>query len=103
MALIVTFTGDADKYLIRGAIWELGPSSYRAYVHVAPPVSTPPTAIPLVVSVNGPTLENALDAAIARVMTATGTLVQNLQVRAAPRSSEAPNRKRVLPHSLGAA
>jgi hypothetical protein len=37
MGLIVTLTGDAGKYLIRGAIWELGASSYRAYVHLVPP------------------------------------------------------------------
>jgi hypothetical protein len=36
MGLIVTRTGDAGKYLIRGAIWELGASSYRAYVHLVP-------------------------------------------------------------------
>lgn len=97
MALIVTFTGDADKYLIRGAIWELGASSYRAYVHVAPPVSTPPTSVPLVVSVNGPTLEKALDAAIARVMTATGRLVRNVEVRGAAHSSEALHDKILRP------
>jgi hypothetical protein len=98
--LIVTFTGDAGKHLVRGAIWELGASSYRAYVHVAPPGLDSSRSVPLAVSVNGPTLRKALDAAIARVMTTTGMLVQNIQVRAAPRDCEAPNERRTLPHPL---
>ena len=105
MGLVVTLTGDAGKCLIRGAIWELGASSYRAYVHLVP--SGPrlePSRSPLsIVSVNGPTLEKVLDAAIARVMTTIGTPVQNLQVRAAPRDSEAANGRRTIPHPLGVA
>jgi hypothetical protein len=100
--LIVTFTGDADTYLIRGAIWELGASSYRAYVHVVPP-GFDSRSVPFVVSVNGPTLRKALDKAIARVMTTTGMLVQNIQVHAAPRNSEAPDGSRPIPHPLGVA
>lgn len=100
--LIVTFTGDADNYLIRGAIWELGASSYRAYVHVVPPGFDSRSA-PLVVSVNGPTLRKALDEATARVMTATGMLVQNIQVSAAPRNSEAPNGRKTISHPVGVA
>ena len=89
MALIVTFTGDADKYLVSGAIWDFGPYSYQAYAHAVRPDADRSKSTPLVVSVNGPTLEKALDAAIARVMTAAGTPVKNLQVRHAPRDSEA--------------
>jgi len=96
--LIVTFTGDAGKHLVRGAIWELGASAYRAYVHVVPPGLDSSRSVPLVVSVNGPTLRKALDAAIARVMTTTGMLVQNIQVHAAPRDCEAPNERRTVPH-----
>jgi hypothetical protein len=90
MSLVVTLTGDAGKYLIRGAIWELGASSYHAYVHLVPlghrlDLSRSAASV---VSVDGPTLQKVLDAAIGRVMTTTGTLVQNIQVRAAPRNSE---------------
>jgi hypothetical protein len=91
MGLTVTLTGDAGKYLIRGAIWDLGASSYRAYVHLVP--SGPRldlfrSAIS-VVSVTGPTLQKVLDTAIGRVMVAAGAPVQNLQVRAASQNSEA--------------
>jgi hypothetical protein len=105
MGLVVTLTGDADKYLIRGAIWDLGASSYRAYVHLVP--SAPRLdhfrSVVSVVSVNGPTLEKVLDAAIARVMTTIGTPVQNVQVRAAPRNSEALRAQPNGPHAATAA
>jgi hypothetical protein len=90
MSLIVTLTGDAGKYLIRGAIWEFGASSYRAYVHLVP--SGPRLDFQSevsVVSVSGPTSQQVLDAAIGQVMTTAKAPVQNLQVRAAPRDSEA--------------
>jgi hypothetical protein len=86
MGLVVTLTGDTSKYLIRGAIWKLGASSYRAYVHLVP--SAPRVdlfrSVLSVVSGDGPTLQKVLDAAIGRVMTATGTPVQNIEVRAPP-------------------
>jgi hypothetical protein len=88
MGLLVTVIGDAGKYLIRGAIWDLGASSYRAYVHLIP-LEPGLDRSRSVVSVSGPTVERALDAAIAQVMTTTGTPVQNLVVRAAPHASEA--------------
>ena len=102
MGLIVTLTGDAGKYLIRGAIWELGASSYRAYVHLVPPgprLDLVQSAVS-VVSVTGPSLEKVLDAAIAQVMATVGAPVQNLDVRAVPRDSEAgytPRGVTVLP------
>jgi hypothetical protein len=91
MGLVVTLSGDAGKYLIRGAIWDLGASSYHAYVHLVPPglAFDFSRSVISVVSVNGPTLQEVLDVAIARVMTTAGTPVQNLRVRAAPRNSEA--------------
>jgi hypothetical protein len=88
MGLLVTLTGGAGKYLIRGAIWELGASSYRAYVHLVPPGLRSESVIS-VISVDGPTLQKVLDVAIARVMTRAGAPVQDLQVRAAARNSEA--------------
>lgn len=91
MGLVVTLSGNAGKYLVRGAIWELGASSYHAYVHLIPPGlrSDFPRSVISVVSVNGPTLQKVLDVAIARAMTTAGTPVQNLQVHAALRNSEA--------------
>jgi len=41
-----------------------------------------------VVTATGPTLQKALDAAVAQAMTAAGAPVKNLQVRHAPRDSE---------------
>ena len=90
MGLLVTLTGDAGNYLIRGAICELAASSYRAYIHLVPSGPRPDLSRSVVLScLSGPTLQGVLDAAIARVVTATGTPAQNLRVRAAPRNSEA--------------
>lgn len=100
MGPLVTLTGDAGKYLIRGAIWELGASSYHAYVHLVPPGSDFPRSVISVVSVDGPTLKKVLDAAIGRVMTTAGTPVQNLQVRAASRNSEAGYPRRTVAKSV---
>ncbi len=90
MGLIVTLTGNAGKHLIRGAIWELGASSYRAYVHIVPSALgfDPSRAVPVVESVKGSTLQGAFDAAIGRVMTRTGNLVENLQVHAVSARTE---------------
>jgi hypothetical protein len=91
MGLLVTLTGDAGNYLIRGAIYELAASSYCAYVHLVPsgPRVDFSRSVVSVVSVGGTTSQGVLDTAIARVMTATGTPVQNLRVLAAPRNPEA--------------
>jgi hypothetical protein len=91
MSLIVTLKGNAGNYLIRGAIWELGASSYRAYVHLVPsgPRLELSRSVGSIVSVAGPTSQKVLDAAIARVMVTVGTPVHNLQVRAAPQNDEA--------------
>jgi len=91
MALLVTISGDVSNYLIRGAIWEVGASSYRARVHLVPAASRADLAQSAisVVSAGGVTLQGVLDQVIARVMTAVGAPVQNLEVRAAPRHSEA--------------
>ena len=91
MGLLVTISGDASNYLIRGAILEVGASSYRAYIHLVPAASCtdPAQSAVSVVSAGGQTLEGVLDHAIARVMTAVGAPVQNLEVRTAPRHSEA--------------
>jgi hypothetical protein len=82
MRLLVTLTGHAGEYLIRGAIWKRTGPSYRAYVHLVPaaPGRDLSRSISSVVSVGGPTWEGVLDTAIARVMTKTGTPVQNLRV-----------------------
>jgi len=88
MALLVTLRGDAGNYRIKGAIWELGASSYRAYVHLVPSARRRELA-QSVVSVGGPTLQKVLDTAVARVRTTTGTPVENLMVVAALRYSGA--------------
>lgn len=90
MSLVLTLTGNAGNYLIRGAIWELGASSYRAYVHLVPsgPRLDLSRSVASIVSVAGTTSQKVLDAAITRVMATAGTPVQDLQVRAAPQHDE---------------
>ena len=70
--------GDAGYYRVQGAIWALGPSAYRAYVHLIPP--TPHRD--LFMSVNAATMQEALGAAEAQVIATTGAPVKNLKVRA---------------------
>jgi hypothetical protein len=91
MSLILTLTGNTGNYLIRGAIWELGASSYRAYVHLVPSGARRDVSrsVASIVSVAGPTSQKVLDAAITRVMSTAGAPVQDLQVRAAPQHDEA--------------
>ena len=36
MAMKALLEGSAGKYQIRGAIWELGSFTYRAYLHLVP-------------------------------------------------------------------
>lgn len=90
MPLLVTISGDASNYLIRSAIFEVGASSYRTNVHLVPSASRtdPAQSAVSVVSGGGQTLEGVLDYAIARVITAGGAPVQNLEVRAAPLRGE---------------
>jgi hypothetical protein len=88
MGLLATLRGDAGNYQIKGAIWELGASSYRAYVHLVP--AAPDRNLPgSVVSVDGPSVQEVLDAATARVKTTAGTQVQNLKVRTTGPASKA--------------
>lgn len=104
MRLLVTLSGDVGRYRIRGAIWELGAHSYRADVHLVP--SAPRLdhfEAVVLVSVRGPSSQGVLDAATARVMTAIGKPVHNLQVRAVPHNSEASDGRRTVPHPLGVA
>jgi hypothetical protein len=88
MGLLVTLRGDAGNYRIKGAIWELGAASYRAYVHLVPAAARGELA-QSVLSVGGPTLQEVLDAAAARVRTTAGTPVENLRVHAALHASAA--------------
>ena len=87
MGLSAALAGDAGNYRIIGAVWELGPSNYRAYVHVFP--ATPrPDLSRSVVSADGMTLQEVVGAAKAQVKSTVGTPVERLEVRAVPRNSE---------------
>lgn len=90
MSLKATLTGDSAKGLIRGAIWELGSGKYRAYVHLIPweTVSKSFGRPSQFVSVDGPTVEKVLDAAITRVITTTEMPLQNIHVSRNPRDLE---------------
>jgi hypothetical protein len=84
MAIKALLRGDAGNYRIRGAVWELGSSYYRAYVHLVPSALRP--NLPRFVgSVGGATLREVLGAAKARVMSTVGTRVEGLEVRPLPR------------------
>lgn len=85
MGLLAHVRGNAGNYRIKGAIWELGAFSYRAYVHLVPAASRFDLSRS-VVSVGGVTLQEVLDAATARVMTTIGRPVEELEVRAAVRN-----------------
>ena len=90
MRLLATVVGDAGKSLIRGAIWEIGASSYRVHVHLVRSATRLDISqsVTSVVSITGTTWQGALDTAIARVMTEAGTPVQNIRVHVVPRNSE---------------
>jgi hypothetical protein len=87
MAMKALLQGDAGNYRIRGAIWELSSSSYRAYVHLVP-ATLRPDLPRSVVSVGGATLQEVLGAARARVKSTVGRPVENLEVRAASREPD---------------
>jgi hypothetical protein len=91
MSLKATLTGDSAKGLIRGAIWELGSGNYRAYVHLIPweIVSKSFGRPSQFVSVDGPSVEKVLDAAITRVIAATEMPLQSIHVSRNPHDSEA--------------
>jgi hypothetical protein len=87
MGLRAEIAGDAGSYRIRGAVWELGSSSYRAYVHVFP--ATPrPDLSRSVVSADGMTLQEVVGAAKAQVRSTVGMPVERLEVRTIPRMSD---------------
>jgi hypothetical protein len=99
MGLLAIVRGDAGNYRIKGAIWELGSFSYRAYVHLVPAASR--LDLPRsVVSVGGATLQELLDATTARVTTTIGRPVEKLEVRAVLRNE---TRASVGPRRRGAA
>lgn len=87
MAMKALLRGEAGNYRIRGAIWELGSSSYRAYVHLVPGVLRPDLPR-FVVSVGGATLQEVLGAAKARVRSTVGMPVEELEVRPVQRARD---------------
>lgn len=79
MAMKALLQGDAGNYRIRGAIWELGARSYRAYVHLVP-ARPRAGADRTVVSADGMTLQEVLGATKARVSSTVGTPVESLEL-----------------------
>jgi hypothetical protein len=73
--------GDASGYRIRGAIWELGSFSYRAYVHLVPAVARA-DLLWSVVSVGGVTLQEVFDAVMARLRATVGIPLEKLEALA---------------------
>jgi hypothetical protein len=90
MAMKALLQGDAGNYRIRGAIWELGTQSYRAYVHLVParPRGNAPRAV---VSADGMTMQEVLGATKARVSFTVGTPVEHLEVLPSTTPSPGPD------------
>lgn len=80
MAMKAIFEGNAGDYRLRGAIWELGTSAYRAYVHLVPAGRRKSRLSPSVVSAEGKTVQQVLGAAEERVKSTVGRPVENLEV-----------------------
>jgi len=79
MAMKALIEGNAGNYRIRGAIWELGSFTYRAYLHLVPAERRPKLSGP-VVSVAGMSVEEVLGAAKEQVKSTTGAPVEKLDV-----------------------
>jgi hypothetical protein len=79
MPMKAILEGNAGSYRLRGAIWELGASTYRAYVHVVP--AAPHSGLSRsVVSAEGATMQQALGAAEEEVRSTVGRPVESLEV-----------------------
>jgi|SRR5262245_4113168 len=97
MPMKALLEGNAGTYRLHGAIWELGASAYRAYVHLVP-VGKSARRSRSVVSAEGSTLQHVLGAAQAQVKSAVGSPVKDLEVispelhAAPPPVSSAPRR-----------
>jgi hypothetical protein len=100
MAIKALLQGTAGTYRIRGAVWEMGTSAYRAYVHLVPAARHSGLSRS-VVSAEGTTLQQVLGATQAQVRSTVGSAVENLEVipgRApTPEPDTAPLRNRLAP------
>jgi hypothetical protein len=83
MSLYALLAGRAEEYRIRGAIWELGPDSYRAYIHVRPRGATPSPAdrAQHLIRIASSSEQEILDSAQARVKLALGVSDARLTLR----------------------
>ena len=102
MAMKALLQGDAGNYRIRGAIWELGAHSYRAYVHLVP-ARPRAGAARAVVSADGMTLQEVLGATKARVSFTVGTPVRHLEVLLSTTPSPEPDEPALAQESWGTA
>jgi hypothetical protein len=74
MGLYALLGGRAEEYVIRGAVWELGPSSYRAYIHLRPQGAKPSSLdrSQHLIRVASTSEQGILDSAKARVSSTLG-------------------------------
>jgi len=79
MAMKALIEGNSGNYRIRGAIWELGSFTYRAYLHLVPAGQRPKLSGP-VVSVDGSSVQEVLGAAKDQVKSTTGAPIEKLAV-----------------------
>jgi hypothetical protein len=90
MAMKALLQGNAGGYRIRGAIWELGSSAYRAYVHLVP--AAPHAGLSRsVVSAEGATLQQLLGATEAQVKSTVGRPVETLEIIPGPAPTPQPD------------
>ena len=100
MAIKALLQGRAGTYQVRGAIWELGSSAYRAYVHLKP--TSPHSGLSRsVVSAAGATLQEVLGATRAQVKSTVGSAMEDLEVipgkAPTPAADTAPPRNGLAP------
>lgn len=90
MGIKALLQGDAGNYRIRGAVWELGASCYRAYGHRVP-ARPRGCSSRSVASADSMLLREVLGATKARVSSTVGTAVERLEVLPCPTPSPEPD------------
>ena len=100
MAMKALLHGNAGPYQLRGAIWEIGSSAFRAYVHLVP--AGPRSGLSgSVVTAEGTTLQEVLGATEAHVRSTVGRTVESLEMipgtTPAPEPDTAPPPDRLPP------
>jgi hypothetical protein len=100
MGMKALLHGSAGPYELRGAIWEIGSSTFRAYIHLVP--RAPDAGLSRsVVSAEGTTVQDVLSETETHVRSAVGQPVESLELipgaEPTPEPDTAPPRERPVP------